>query len=276
MAPVVGERSADRRRAMGTAVAVVLLALGVTAVLAQSGALADADARPPAAGLMLAGLSAGTAALAFSRFGTRLLSLPLGVLVGAQSFRIVVELWLAAAHGAGAVPVEMTFRGHNFDIVTGVLALALGLWAMRRRLPRGVVLAWNVLGLALLAVVVATAGASAFGFVATTPRLTLPVTWPGVWLPAWLVQLALLGHLLVFRALARRRTAPRGDRAPAASHAAGAEAEEDLDRDGRAAVERTQRLGHAVGRRLAPRASRRGRPRGPTSTPAPRPSAPMR
>jgi hypothetical protein len=72
------------------------------------------------------------------------------------------------------------------------------------------VLAWNALGLGLLAVVVGTAAAAAFGVLETTPRMTLPTTWPGVWLPAWLVQLALFGHVLVFRKLTRRRaTAPR-------------------------------------------------------------------
>ena len=55
----------------------------------------------------------------------------------------------------------------------------------------------------LLAVVVATAALSAFEVIETDPRMTLPATWPGVWLPAWLVQLALVGHLLVFRALRR-------------------------------------------------------------------------
>ena len=152
---------------------------------------------------MLVAMGVGMVALAFSRVGDRLLRLPLAVLVGAQSFRVVVEGLLAGAYRAGTVPVEMTWHGLNLDVVTGLTAAALGLWLWQGSPPRWVVGAWNALGLALLAVVVTVAALSAFGVLPTEPRVALPVSWPGVWLPAWLVQLALLGHVLVFRALRR-------------------------------------------------------------------------
>ena len=189
------------------AVAVAAVAMGASGALAASGALSDLDARPPPVALLLVALSAGTAALAVSRFGDRLLRLPLAALVGFQAFRVPVELLLAASSRAGVVPVEVSYHGLNYDVVTGVLAVGLGVWLWRGSPPRRVVLAWNVLGLALLAVVVAVAATSAFGVLETDPRMTLPASWPGVWLPAWLVQLAFLGHLLVFRALRRERGA---------------------------------------------------------------------
>ena len=204
-----GPASRGQWLAVGLGIAAVYL--GVSAALAASGAIADADARPPPAGLLLGGLGATTVALGVSRVGDRLLGLPLAVLVGAQSFRIVVEAVLAAAHAAGEVPVEVTWHGLNLDVVAGATAAALGVWLWRGSPPRAVVWAWNVLGLALLAVVVAVAAVSALGVVETSPRLALPVSWPGVWLPAWLVQLALLGHVLVFRAL--RQQAADGPRA---------------------------------------------------------------
>jgi len=204
-APVPGDTPATRRRATLLALGVAVLYLGVSGALARSGALAAVDARPPPAALLLVTLAVGMAAVAFSRLGDRLLAWPLGVLVGAQAFRVAVEALLFAAHRTGSVPVEMTFEGLNVDVATGLLAAGLGVWAWRGSLPRWAVSAWNVLGLVLLVVVIAVAASSAFGFVETAPRLTLPVSWPGVWLPAWLVQLAFLGHLLVFRALARDR-----------------------------------------------------------------------
>ena len=203
-APVSGDGPADRRWATAVALVVSAIYLGVSAALALSGALSDVDARPPAAALLLASLGIGTVALAFSRFGDRLLVWPLRVLVGVQAFRVLVEVLLAAAHHAGSVPVEMTYEGRNFDIATGLLAAGIALWAWRGTVPRAVVAAWNVLGTILLVAVVSIAAASAFGFIETSPRMTLPTTWPGVWLPAWLVQVALFGHVLVFRALARR------------------------------------------------------------------------
>lgn len=192
-------------RATLGAVGVAALYLGVSFALARLGVLADVDARPPPAGLMLLAMGLGMVALAFSPLGDRLLAWPLGVLVGVQAFRIAVELLLAATYHAGGLPVEMTYEGLNFDVVSGVLALGLGLWAWRGTVPRGAVLAWNGLGLALLAIVVTMAALSAFGVWATEPRVALPAMWPGVWLPAWLVMLALLGHVLVFRKLARER-----------------------------------------------------------------------
>ena len=194
---------ADRGRWLAIGLGTAVVYLGASAGLAASGALADVSARPPPAGLMLAAMGAGMVALAFSRVGDRLLGLPLAVLVGAQSFRVAVEVLLAAAYRAGTVPVEMTWHGLNLDVVSGITAAALGLWLWRGTPPRAVVAVWNALGLALLAVVVTVAALSAFGVLPTEPRLTLPTTWPGVWLPAWLVQLALLGHVLVFRALRR-------------------------------------------------------------------------
>ena len=203
-----GETAGGRGRWTLAAVAVAAVYLGVPAALALTGALADLDARPPLVAPMLLALTGGVVALAFSRVGDRLLAWPLGALVGFQVFRVPVELLLAAAYHGGAVPVEVTYEGLNADVVTGLLAAGVGVWAWRGAVPRGVVLAWNVLGLVLLVVVVGLAATSAFGVLPTSPRVTLPATWPGVWLPAWLVQLALLGHLLVFRALARERAAP--------------------------------------------------------------------
>ena len=209
-APVADNRPRDRRRATRAALGVAVLYLGASAALAQAGLLSDVDARPPAVAFLLVALTSGMAALAVSRLGDRLLAWPLGVLVGVQAFRIAVEALLVAAYRAGTVPVEMTPAGVNFDIAAGVLAAGIGVWAAFGTVPRWAVAAWNGLGLVLLVVVVATAAASAFGVAETTPRLTLPTAWPGVWLPAWLVQLAFLGHLLVFRALRRSRArAPR-------------------------------------------------------------------
>lgn len=203
-APIPHDSPTRRRRATWIAVGVAALYLGVSAALALSGVLADVEARPPPAALLLGALGVGIVALAFSRLGDRLLAWPIGVLVGVQAFRILVELLLAAAHHAGSVPVEMTYEGRNVDIVTGLLAAGIGLWGWRGAAPRALIAVWNALGLVLLIVVVGIAATSAFGIVETSPRVTLPATWPGVWLPAWLVQLALFGHVLVFRALARR------------------------------------------------------------------------
>jgi hypothetical protein len=75
-------------RATGAALAVWL---ATTGLLAASGLLAGWTLRPPPILLLLAGTLTGTVVLAFSPFGTRLLSgLPLAALVGYQASRITV------------------------------------------------------------------------------------------------------------------------------------------------------------------------------------------
>ena len=206
---LAGAGPTGRARWALVGVALAAAYLGLSGAPAASGALADLDARPPPAVLLIGGLGVATVALAASRVGDRLLGLPLGVLVGFQAFRVPVEGVLAWLYADGVVPVEVTYHGLNLDIVAGALGGALGLWLWRGSPPRWAVALWNAVGVALLATVVVVATRSALGVMGTEPRMTLPTTFPGVWLPAWLVQLALLGHLLVFRAL--RQTPPADD-----------------------------------------------------------------
>jgi hypothetical protein len=185
-------------------------ALGVTAWLAASGGLAAAGLLefgrlPPPLMVLIIPALVGVFLLAWSRVGTRLAhGLPLWVLVGYQSFRIAVEFLLHRAHVEGLAPVQLTYLGRNFDVITGVSALLLAVWLMTGRQGRTVLLGWNVVGLALLANVFITALLSA-----PTPLQVFheppPNVWvayfPFVWLPAVMVTAALLGHLLVFRRL---------------------------------------------------------------------------
>jgi hypothetical protein len=162
--------------------------------------------------LLFASYGIATAALAFSRIGDRVIErVGLAWLVGYQAFRIPVELFLARMHDEGVVPVQMTYSGRNFDIVTGVLALALAVAIWRSgRVPRALVLAWNWLGLALLINIVTVAVLSPpvpFRVFMNEPANTFVTQPPWVLLPTFLVQGALLGHLLVFRQLARSRAA---------------------------------------------------------------------
>jgi hypothetical protein len=104
----------------------------------------------------------------------------------------------------------MTYSGRNFDILTGATAAALALWLLAGRQGRLLVIAWNIAGLALLANIVAIALLSTpvpFRYFTSGPANLLPSTFPYVWLPTFLVQAALFGHVLVFRALRRAQPA---------------------------------------------------------------------
>lgn len=192
---------------------IVTAYLTVPGALAYAGALDRYDARPPPALLVLMALFLLTVVLALSPWGKRVATrVGVRALVGLQIFRLPVEWLLHRMYGEGFVPVQMTFEGRNFDVVTAVVALVLALWMWRRDAPRGVVLVWNILGLALLANIVIIAILSTpagFQTFPGTPANTLPSVFPFVWLPSFLVPLALASHLLLFRLL-RRAADPRG------------------------------------------------------------------
>lgn len=201
----IGSRAEFRRgtRAVVGA-AVVIVWLLIPATLALSGRLDRYAPLPAPALMMVLALALATIALVSSPLGRSLSRLSLVWLIGFQSFRIAVEWWLHRLYLDGLVPVEMTYSGLNFDIVSGLTALGLGFWLALGEPPRILLRLWNVLGLLLLINIVAIAVLSTpvpFRYFTTGPANRLPSIFPHVWLPSFLVQVALAGHLLVFRAL---------------------------------------------------------------------------
>jgi hypothetical protein len=188
--------------------AVVLdVMLVVPGVLAYLGFLDRYDTRPPVALVPVLVATLCTVIVAASSIGTRFARLPLSGLVGYQLFRLPVEWLLHRLFLEGAVPVQMTFHGRNFDIISGITGGLLGLWLLRKRESPMLVTLWNCMGLALLANIVAVAVLSTpapFRTFLEEPANRLPGVFPFIWLPTFLVQAALFGHLIVFRALSRR------------------------------------------------------------------------
>ena len=204
----LGAPTGTRRRRAVMLTAAVLAWLVLTAAAAGSGVLRRFDAFPPPfAGLVIAVVALGVG-IVFSPLGTRLVGgLPLWFLVGFQVFRLPLELIMHAAAVEGVMPVQMSYSGQNWDILTGISAGLLGWRLSRGPVALWIVTAWNVLGFALLVNIVTVA-------VLSTPlfrwfgddRLNTFVTYPPfVWLPAVLVPAALIGHLLVWRKLSQAR-----------------------------------------------------------------------
>ena len=203
-------RDAVRRRTV-VAGCLTMCWVAATGLAAARGVL---HFSPPPTMLVLFALIFGAAiALAASRVGKQLaVGLPMAALVGYQSFRVVVELLLHRAYVEGLMPVQMSYSGRNFDIITGVTALALGAGLVRGSPPPWVVLGWNTLGLALLANVVTVAFLSAptpLRVFMNEPANVWITRAPWVWLPAVMVFAALGGHLLVYRRLFVDRKANR-------------------------------------------------------------------
>jgi hypothetical protein len=196
--------SAGQRRA-----ALVVLAgaawMATTWVIASSGVLKAWDRRPPPFAVMVVAIFALGFTIAFSPFGRRLATgLPLWILIASQSFRLPLELAMHGMYERGVMPVQMSYSGYNFDIVTGISAIVVAVLVKTRVGGARLAALWNIVGVALLANILGIAIASTPVFAAFGPeQLNVWVFEPPfVWLPAVMVLAALAGHLLVFRALA--------------------------------------------------------------------------
>jgi hypothetical protein len=192
----------QRRFQLGAALWVVAVA-GVS----FSGVINPLTGPPFPFGLLMASILVLGILVARSEVGDRLArGLPLAYLVGFQAFRFPLELAMHRAYSEGVMPLQMSYSGRNFDIVTGITALVLGGVLMVRPVPKWIVTAWNVLGLALLVNILAVALASTPIVAYWGPdRLNVFVArMPYTLLPAVMVLAAWAGHLIVFRALTHR------------------------------------------------------------------------
>jgi len=195
-----GVDSASATRQALVAAALTAAWLAVTAIAASRGVLRWS---PPTIGAVLVATFAIAIGVGLSPLGRRIATgIPIAALVGFQSFRILVELLLHRAYVEGLMPVQMSYAGRNFDIVSGITALLLGAWLTSGRASRTVVALWNVLGVALLVNILAIAVLSAptpIRVFMNEPANVWITRAPWVWLPAAMVLAAVMGHVLVFR-----------------------------------------------------------------------------
>lgn len=139
------------------------------------------------------------------------LAFPLWMLLGVQSFRIFVELFLHRLWIDGLVPKMLTFEGANVDIYVAASAPFIAWLSTRGRLGLKIALAWNVLGLFALANVVTRAVLTAPGPLhlihAEVPNRLLGA-FPFLFIPGLFVPLAVVLHSLALRAIVSRLRSP--------------------------------------------------------------------
>lgn len=196
---------AMRRAALAAVAAVAWIAL--TGMAAARGLLHfDAPPTMLIAILLSIALAIG---LALSPLGRRIaLGLPVVALVSYQGFRVVVEVLMHRAYTEGLMPVQMSYSGRNFDIITGVSALVLGAWLATGRSSRRLLVTWNTLGVLLLANILGVALLSAptpMRRFMNEPANVWITSAPWVWLPTVMVFAAVFGHVAMYRRLADTR-----------------------------------------------------------------------
>lgn len=124
-------------------------------------------------------------------------------LIYLQSFRILVEiaLWLLVRNGS--LPVQMSFEGYNFDILSGLLAFPVGYYCfVKKTWPPVIALLYNIAGLVLLVNIVTIANLSmptSLRAFHNQPDSSLLTRFPFIYLPGLLVPLAYTLHILSLR-----------------------------------------------------------------------------
>jgi hypothetical protein len=196
-------RNRNEIRSWITHSTLLYISIVVIALLAGvSGIFNRFDRFPPPIMIFFVYMIALSFFLGFSKFGTLLVKhLTISELIGFQSFRILAELALFLGLREGRTPIQLTFEGYNFDIITGISAVFLGVLFRSRNLLN-LAFAWNTVGLGFLLVVMFIANTSLptpLRIFMNEPSNIWVTQFPYILLPGILVVSALTGHLLTFR-----------------------------------------------------------------------------
>jgi hypothetical protein len=132
------------------------------------------------------------------------LAFPLWMILGAQTFRVVVELFLHQLWIEGLIPKMLTFAGANVDIYIGASAPLIAWVSTRGRSGLKLAFLWNLLGLCGLANVVVRALLTAPGPLnrihTEVPNLMMG-KFPFLLIPGFFVPLAIVLHVLAMRSI---------------------------------------------------------------------------
>ena len=179
-----------------------------TSVLSWSGVLSDFSTFPPKLIIVLIiPLIAIIWLVRTKEVKEILIHTPPESIIWIQSFRIVVEILLWRLYVDNLAPIQMTFEGRNFDILSGLTALVVAYLVANKKISSPLVIAWNLTCIAILVNIVAIAILSMptpFRVFMNEPANTIVAEFPIVWLPALLVPLAYGLHFLSLRQYLRK------------------------------------------------------------------------
>jgi len=184
----------DDARKQSVANRFLLVVVGWTALicgLSATGFFSDFSAFPPRIGIVLCIPLAAMLFLTYSKTVKELLPLiPARNIIRLQVFRVGVELLLWAAFVQNLIPVQMSFEGRNFDVVSGILAPVVAYFLVSSRTA---IYIYNFIALGLLLNIVVIAVLSMptpFRVFMNEPSNVLVSQFPFILLPGMLVPLA--------------------------------------------------------------------------------------
>lgn len=135
-------------------------------------------------------------------------NLNLGWLLAIHLIRIPVELILHELYVQGEIPQIMTYEGWNFDILSGISVVTILILRQTKSLKPQWLYFWNWAALLLLITIVVIAILSSpipFQQLAFEQPNTAVLRFPFTWLPAIVVPVVFLSHLLIFKYIRQLR-----------------------------------------------------------------------
>jgi hypothetical protein len=196
------EEAGLQRSLLKKALAIIGVWTAVITALSLSGFLQDFSTFPPRMMLVLIVPLVSIITLSFSaNLGKILATIPPHKLILLQSFRVFVEVFLWMLFLDKLLPIQMTFEGYNFDVLSGALAPFVA-WFFKGN--RKVMIAYNFIGLALLINILTIAILSMptpLQYFTNEPANTIVSYFPVVVLPGLLVPLAYTLHIFSLKQL---------------------------------------------------------------------------
>lgn len=173
----------------------------ITAVTAFNGTLLDFTSAPPKIILLIIPPVLAISYLSNSTRVNKLIEvIPSSWFVYIQSFRVLMELLLWLLYTAGVIPVQMTFEGLNYDVLTGLSAPLIGYYCLTvNKWPRITAVLWNIAGLLLVTnifIVSVISTPSPMRQFFNEPANTMIAYFPNVWIAAFIVPFAYFIHIL--------------------------------------------------------------------------------
>ncbi|WP_420320892.1 hypothetical protein [Flagellimonas sp.] len=148
--------------------------------------------------------------IVFFMFGNRnhkvLASIPIALPIAVQSFRAVIEVLFYFTFIQGILPIQVTFEGANYDVLIGLSAIVMAVYANRPNASKKVLLAWNFIG-TLVVLFAAFIFITSFYFPSIWGETGIPIgfnQFPYLLLPTFLMPFAVFLHVLSITQLTQK------------------------------------------------------------------------
>ena len=77
-------------------------------------------------------------------------AIPIHIPIAYQSFRAIIEWLFYSTFLQGILPVQVTFEGANYDVLLGISAIVMGIYAFRKEASKKLLILWNYIGIGIV------------------------------------------------------------------------------------------------------------------------------